>query len=209
MIEKIKAQIKDKIRLADVILEKAKDMGKDLSEYIGADVEIELPHIDGTNTYIRCIPVKVPSSTTDGYVELLQDLDIDEENLKDVVLKMKRVEDMFIVQLNQEYLFKNIQIPLVLTSFMKIEEKTIVGMMVDKYKAGQLVNTPIGEHFEYDDKKYEVIEVKDCSVDDCDECAFCDLKCHELKTKGLIPLCGELSRVDGKNVIFKEAKEVK
>lgn len=207
--KKIKTQIEDKIKMADMMLEKAKDMGKDLSKFIGVDVEIEVPHVDGTNSYIKCIPVKVPSSTTDGYIELLEDLDIDKDNLKEIVLKMKRVEGIFIAKLQQEYLFRDIEIPLVASSFMKIDEETIVDMMVDKYKAEQLVNIPVGGTFEYDDKKYEVIEVDDKKdyIESCDDCAFLDLECLELKEKGVIPLCGELSRLDGKNVIFKEVEE--
>lgn len=208
MIREIKAQIEYKIRIANTILKEAKDMEKNLSRYIGTNVKIEIPNIDGVSPYIKCIPVKVPSSTTGGYVELLQDLNIDEKDLKKIVLKMKRVEAIFIIKLNQNYPFRDIQIPLVLSSFMKIEEKTIVNMMIDKYKAELLINTPVGETFEYDDKKYEVIEVenKDSYIDSCCECAFCDLECHELKSKGVIPLCGELSRIDNKNVIFKEVK---
>lgn len=59
----------------------------------------------------------------------------------------------------------------------------------------------IGETFEFKGKTYKVIESL-CNI--CDNCAFsgeCDA------TETVVGSCCCTSRLDGKNVIFKEVKE--
>lgn len=65
-------------------------------------------------------------------------------------------------------------------------------------------NLPIGETFEYEGVKYEVLHGYCCG-----ECAFSRGNCSAIRDNGLRPNCQEYFRQDGESVIFKKVERKK
>lgn len=203
MINYIIKQSEEKLKEIQKILTDVKNLEGTLSQYIGTEVKLDLPWVreDYLNLTIR---VKVPRNLGDDEIELLDGLTIRTNNLKEIILKMRRVERIILSKIKSYEILYGIIIPLGIDSFMKIDEEKIADMYIEKYRADNIENTPIEETFEYNDKLYKVIESKDLS---CEKCSFSCVDCDNLKDKGAIPYCTESRREDDKNVIFIEAEE--